>query len=231
MVSGKLKIVLEGIAGAGVMGVMTIFSPLLRRWYRRWGTKDDEASRTLPGDEFVPHSKSQVTCVIEINAPVEHVWPWFLQLGCQRGGWYSYDLLDNGGAPSADRILPEFQHLEVGEIVKAVPNGSFGFPVAAILPFKALILAGTMDTRSGKPADPNDGRLEAYFSGDQTFYMESLGVGMTRLTYRMRTDWNATLLNNLVYGGILEPISFTMGRKMLLNIKRRAEILSSHSPG
>ena len=147
------------------------------------------------------------------------------------GVWYSYDLLDNGGAPSADRIISEFQHLEVGEIVKAVPNGSFGFPVAEIVPGKVLVLAGTMDTHSGKPADANDPKLEAYFSGDQTFYMEPLGEGMTRLIYRMRTDWNTSLLNNLVYKGILEPVSFVMGRKMLLNLKRQSESLASLGPG
>jgi len=231
MAYGKLKIFLEGIVGAGVVATMMILSPLVRRWYRRWGASDAEVTRMLPGDEFVPHPKSQINCAITINASVAQVWPWFVQLGCQRGGWYSYDLLDNGGAPSADRIIPEYQHLRVGEVVKAVPNGSFGFPVAAILPFKALVLAGTMDTRSGNPSYPNDPKLEAYFSGDQTFFMESLGAERTRLTYRMRTDWNASPLNNLIYVGILEPISFSMGRKMLLNLKQRAESFANRVPG
>ena len=61
----------------------------------------------------------------------------------------SYDLLDNGGAPSADRILPEYQILKVGDIVKAMPKGDFGFPVAVIRLGEALVLAGTLDTRTG----------------------------------------------------------------------------------
>jgi proline iminopeptidase len=223
MRNNRLKTFIEGILGAIVIGFTILLSPVLRGWYRRWGASEAEFDRTLPGDEFVPRPKSQIHCAIDIEASPGQVWPWFVQLGCQRGGWYSYDLLDNGGVPSAESILPEFQHLEVGEVVKAVPNGSFGFPVAAIDSGVALVLAGTLDTTTGKPADPNDPALSVYFSGDQTFYLESLEDGKTRLTFRMRIDWNSTTMNNLAYRGIVEPVSFVMGRKMLLNIRRRAE--------
>jgi len=136
-------------------------------------------------------------------------------------------LLDNGGAPSAERIIPENQDVEVGDIVKAMPKGDFGFPVAAILPEKALVLAGTLDTRTGQPADPNDPGLQAYFSGDQTFYIDEQGDGTSRLIFRMRIDWNPSFANRLIYGYVVEPISFVMGRKTLLNVKRRAESLAA----
>ena len=228
MAGGKFspKIIGEGILGAATVGVTIVLSPVLRPWYRRWGATDAEVQRTLPGDEFVPRPKSELTLAITIEAPAAQVWPWFLQIGCQRAGWYSYDLLDNGGIPSADRIIPEFQHLEVGDTVKAVPNGSFGFPVAAITPGKALVLAGTMNTRTGQPADPNGPSLESYFSGDQTFVVDALDDRTTRVIFRMRMDWDSKPLNRLIYRGIVEPISFVMGRKMLHNIKHRAEAMT-----
>ena len=222
----KLKILAEGIIGAVAIAFTILLSPLLRPWYRRWGASDEEASRTLPGDDFVLKPKSELTMAIGVRAPAKAIWPWVVQIGCQRGGWYSYDLLDNGGAPSAERIIPEYQDVEVGDIVKAMPKGDFGFPVAEILPEKALVLAGTLDTRTGQPADPNDPGLQAYFSGDQTFYIDEQGDGMSHLIFRMRIDWNPSLANRLIYGYIVEPISFVMGRKTLLNVKRRAESLA-----
>jgi len=226
----KITILLEGITGVIAIGFTLVLSPILRPWYSRWGATQAEIQRDYPGDEFVPRPKSQLTCAITIHASREQVWPWFAQLGCQRSGWYSYDLLDNGGAPSADRILAEYQDLKVGDIVKAVPNGSFGFPVAAIAPGAALVLAGTLNTRTGQSADPNDRGLEAYFSGDQTFLIEPGAQNSTRLIFRMRTDWNPGWMNSLIYRGLVEPVSFVMGRKMLLNIKKRAEKLAARAP-
>lgn len=222
----KLMIVAEGMIGAIAIGLTILLSPLLRPWYRRWGASVAETSRAFPGDEFVPRPKSELTMAINVRAPVEAIWPWLMQIGCQRGGWYSYDLLDNGSVPSAGRILPEYQDLKVGDIVKAMPKGDFGFPVATILPEKALVLAGTLDTHTGQPADPNDSGLEAYFSGDQTFYIDKQGDGASRLIFRMRIDWNPSFANGLIYRYILEPVSFVMGRKTLLNVKRRAESLA-----
>lgn len=225
MQTNKIKIIAEGIVGALTIGAMIVLAPFLRGWYRRWGATDDEATREYPGDEFVPRFKSEITAAIEIDAPPEKIWPWFAQLGCQRGGWYSYDLLDNGGVPSADKILPEFQELHVGDMVAAVPNGSFGFPVAIVEPERVLTLAGTLNTKTGESADPNDETLEAFFSGDQTFFIERLSDHASRLVFHMRTNWNESRLNNFIYRGIVEPISFVMGRQMLRNVKRRAEAL------
>lgn len=208
------------------IGIMILFGPILRGWYRRWGAKPGETGKGLPGDEFVAHPKSEINLAIDIQAPANKVWPWFSQLGCQRGGWYRYDLLDNGGAPSAERIIPEFQRLQVGDLVAAAPNGSFGFPVAALQENEYLSLAGTINTATGKPGDPNDPELKAYFSGDQTFVIRRLNDKTSRLLFRMRIDWNPSRMNALINLGIIEPISFVMGRKMLLTVKRLAEGLA-----
>ncbi len=220
----------EGMVGAAGIAFTILLSPLLRPHYKKWGATEAEVRRTLPGDEFVPRPKSELTCAINVQAPVEQIWPWFVQLGCQRGGWYSYDLLDNGGQPSAEHIIPEYQTLKVGDTVKAVPNGSFGFPVAVIELNHALSLAGTLDTQTGQPADINNPNLKAYFAGDQTFFIERVDNKNSRLIFRMRVDWNPSTANNIIYGGIVEPISFVMGRQMLLNVKRRAENLTPSLP-
>lgn len=219
----KFKIVIEGLAGAGLIAFNILFACLLRRGYSRWGATPEECRRTLPGDEFVPNPGSDLTMAVTVQASPEKIWPWINQLGCQRGGWYSYDLLDNGGILSAGRVHPEYQDLKPGDIVKATPDGSFGFPVAILQPNRVLSLAGTMDTNNGQSADPNDPALKAFFSGDQTFFLEPDRENGTRLIFRMRTGWNSTRFNNLIYRGIIEPVSSVMGRKMLRTLKERIE--------
>jgi hypothetical protein len=221
--SFHVKTIPEGIAGAILIAVTVLLSPLLRPWYTRWGASRAEASRPMPGDEIVPNPKSQMTLALTIQAPVERVWPWFVQIGCQRAGWYSYDLLDNAGIPSAGRILPEHQHLEVGEVVKAVPVGEFGFPVAGLQPPQWITLGGILDTKTGEPVDDPRRLPEAYFAGDLTFYLEPSGEVATRALFRQRLDWNPSPLNTLAFRVFMEPVSFLMARKMLLGIRARAE--------
>jgi len=194
-----------------------------RPWYRKWGATDDEVQRSLPGDELVPHPKSEITCAITIQAVAAQVWPWLVQIGCQRAGWYTYDLLDNGGVPSAERIMAEHQHLEVGDEVLLTPDGKMGFPVAAIEPGRALALGGTMNIRTGEQVDPNDPTLENYFSGANIYFVYELDERTTRLIIRLRFGWSPSLLMTLLYRAFLEPISFVMARKTLLGIKQRAE--------
>jgi proline iminopeptidase len=213
----------QGIAGAALIGMSVLLSPLLRPWYTRWGANREEASRPLPGDEYVPSPKSEMTLAVDVQAPPEQVWPWFVQIGCQRAGWYSYDLLDNAGIPSASRLLPEHQRLEIGDVIKAMPTGEFGFPVAAIQPKEWITLGGILDTRTGEAVkDPNQ-LPEAYFAGDLTFYLEPLGEKATRAIFRQRLDWNPSALNTMAYRVFMEPISFVMARKMLLGIRARVE--------
>jgi hypothetical protein len=228
----RLGVVLEGIGGVLAIAGTVLLSPLLRPWYRRWGATDKEVQRRLPGapgtpgvpgtpgDEWVP--KSEITCALTVDAPVAGVWPWLVQLGCRRGGWYSYDLLDNGGQPSADRILPEHQHLAVGDRVLLTPDGKLGYPVVALEPEKVLVLGGTLDTATGQEVSPGDPWPEAYFCGINTFVTEPIGEAATRLIFRQCLDWSPGLANSLMYLVFLEPISFVMARKMLQGIRRRS---------
>jgi hypothetical protein len=93
-----------------------LFAPLFRRWHLRWGATDVEVSEAMPGDELVSEPSFNATRAITIDAPPEAVWPWLVQIGYGRAGWYSYDLLDNGARPSAERILPEFPGAEGGRL-------------------------------------------------------------------------------------------------------------------
>jgi proline iminopeptidase len=215
--------VVEGLGGILAVGATIVLSPLLAPWYRKWGATAEEARRHLPGDELAPHPRSQITCAITVKAPVGRVWPWLVQLGCQRAGWYSYDLLDNGGQPSAERILPEHQHLAIGDEVLLTPKGPLAMPVVALEPEKALVLGGTLNTGTGEGVAPGDPLPEAYYTGINAFVLEPADAGATRLIFRQRLDWSPTLANTLIYRVFLEPISFVMGRKMLKGIKRRAE--------
>ncbi len=219
----KQKIILEGVVGAVTIAGTTITSPLIRGWYSGWGATDEEVVGEIPGDQLVPHPKSQLTMAATIQSTPEKIWPWFVQLGCQRAGWYSYDLLDNGGIPSAEQIIPEYQHLEIGDMVKATPKGDFGFPVAIIDHDRQLTLAGTVNTATGEDVKTDDPAPEAYFSGNQTFLISAIDENHSRLIFRMRIDWNPGLSRTIIYKGIVEPLSFVMARKTILNVKRLAE--------
>lgn len=99
-----------------------------------------EQQRAMPGDGLVPKPMFTVTHAITIGAPPECVWPWLLQMGSSRGGWYSYDRIDNGGRPSANRILNEYQQLAPGDVLPCLPGASDAFVVEVIKPPCDLIL-------------------------------------------------------------------------------------------
>jgi len=217
-----VRTIVDGIGGALVIGGTVVASPLLAPWYRKWGATEEEAQRSLPGDELAPHPRSVITCALTIRAPVEQVWPWLVQLGCRRAGWYSYDLLDNGGVPSADHVLAEHQHLAVGDQVLLTPKGPLAMPVVALDPEKTLVLGGTLDTHTGQGVNPGDPLPEAYYTGINAFVLEGAGE-TTRLLFRQRLGWSRSWTNALMYRVFLEPISFVMAHRMLLGIEQRAE--------
>ena len=104
---------------------------VVRPWYLRWGASEDEVRKPLPGDELVPDPKIQSTRAVTIDAPVEDVWPWLVQLGYGRGGFYSYDIFENAFTralgmrahyQSLDRIVPELQDLREGDFLPAAPQ-------------------------------------------------------------------------------------------------------------
>ena len=98
----------------------------IRPWQLRWGATDEELERPMPGDEIVTRPTFNATRAVTIEARPEEIWPWIVQIGMTRAGWYSYDLLDNLGRPSARRILPQFQNLKIGDVTPMSPDGKQG---------------------------------------------------------------------------------------------------------
>lgn len=90
--------------------LLGVYVAAIRPWHSRWGATDDELKVAMPGDELIPEARP-ATRAITIAAPAEDIWPWLLQLGFGKAGWYSYDWIDNDFTPSADRILPEYQSM------------------------------------------------------------------------------------------------------------------------
>lgn len=181
------------------LAAVIVTGPVSQRPVRAAG---DEARRRLPGDEVVP-AKVQYTNAITIHARPSEIWPWLVQMGCRRAGVYSYDGLDNGGVPSADRIIPELQHIEVGDVLPWTPKGEDGFIVRVVEPERALVLG------------------EATGSISWAFVLEPIDETSTRLIARGRT-WYKTPFARLMVG-LFHPIHFGMQRRQLLNLKRRVE--------
>jgi hypothetical protein len=194
----------------------------LRPWHQRWGATDDEVNRPLRGDEFVANPPINVTHAITVNATPAEIWPWLVQLGQGRGGFYSYDELENLmglDIHTANRILPEHQNLQVGDLIPLAPN-DFGIPVAILERERAMVLHGDTRLPGGGAPPVKPGEVLAVSWG---FYLFPEEDGTTRLVERWRADWTPTLVNNLAYSGFLEPGAFIMERKMLLTLKQRAE--------
>ena len=105
--------------GRRVAGIAVATAALYGVWVRprlmRWGATDEEVAGPYPGADLVPDGKRAATMAVTVEAAPEQVWPWLVQMGGDRGGWYSWDLLDNGRRPSAHEVHPEWQDLALGD--------------------------------------------------------------------------------------------------------------------
>jgi hypothetical protein len=178
----------------------------------RWGATEAEADAFLPGDDVVSDANVTATRAVTVRAVVADVWPWIAQLGQGRGGFYSYDFLENlvgCDMHSADRIVPEWQSIDVGAEVKLHPE--VGLVVALVEPGRALVLRG------GVPM----GRIPAPYDFTWAFVIRERPGGATRLVVRERYGYSRWWA-----GFIVEPaelISFVMSQRMLRGIRERAE--------
>jgi hypothetical protein len=187
----------------------------------------------LPGDDLVPNAKMEATHAITVRASTADVWPWLVQIGQKRGGWYSYDWLHRlmgiagsaeHGRRSAEHIIPELQDLAVGDVVEIAPD--VGYNVVTMRPQRALVLYVVVDAGSGRPLDPGEEMPARYLTSSWCWFLDGTGEGTTRLIVRIRIDHNPSLMNALMIRGVIEPGSFVMERRTLLGIKRRAESLN-----
>ena len=195
------------LAAAGAASAAALaYLRLIRPWQLSWGATADEVGRPLPGDEVVPDPTFNATRAITIAARPDHIWPWLLQVGVKRAGWYSYDLLDNLARPSAREIIPELQQLAVGDVVPLSPDGKQGVHVLA-LDLPRSMLWGTL---------PDTTWL---------WVCEPRADGTTRLITRIRSHYR-WLSPSIVFSLLVEFADIWMIRKMLLNVRERAERLA-----
>ncbi|HLK40664.1 MAG TPA: hypothetical protein VKU41_28120 [Polyangiaceae bacterium] len=180
----------------GIVLVRLAMLPLLKAAAdRRW---------RIEGDDIVADARAQLTHVVTIDAPPRDVWPWLVQMGCRRAGWYSWDALDNAGVRSADHIVPELQHLAVGDVLPARPVGAGGFKVLRLVPERALVLDGT----------------SPQWAGTWAFELQPFGANKTRLVTRYRASYPP---NTRIALPILAAVHAFMERKQLRTIKHHAE--------
>jgi hypothetical protein len=193
----RTSILLRGLAALGA-AAPAVYPLLVRPWLLRWGATEQEVHQSLPGDDLVPHPWIESTRAVTIDAPFDAVWPWLAQIGQDRGGFYSYEWLENlAGCEmhNADRIHPEWQRRAVGELVRLHPQA--GLKVTHFEPGRAIGLEGW-----------------------GAFVLEPLDEHHTRLIARSRSPRTWPTLALAPLGEIPH---FVMERKMLLGIKERAE--------
>jgi hypothetical protein len=183
-----------------------LFAPFYRRQHLRWGANDAELHESMPGDEVLPNASFNTTRAITIDAPPDAVWPWIVQIGYGRAGWYSYDLFDNAGRPSAEHVLPEYQHPQVGDWVPmfAKVNAATAFKIKAF--------------------EPNEWMLWDKPNSTWAWRLKRLKGGRTRLVTRLRQkyDWESPG-GALLTAILMEFGDFPMMRRELKGIRRRAE--------
>lgn len=210
---------------AALAGLFAAFFVVVRPWYLRWGATDAEVAAVLPGDEIIPNAASQQTRAITIHAPIDRVWPWVAQIGQDRGGFYSFDLLENlvgCEMPTTDGLRPDRQAWQLGDRMWMYPPekaGGVGFATLRVyIPERALGFATHM---TGTP-------IQAPEDGSWSFVLEPVDATTTRFIARGRGIARHSLLGLAFDQAIFEPIHFVMEQRMLIGLQQVAEGQDRH---
>lgn len=230
--STTLRLALLGAAvTAAIAGVMKV-----NRWRSSWGVDPADDARILPGDDLVPAPSHTETRGIEIDAPPSAVWPWLVQMGYERAGWYSYDQLDMKGH-SADAIMPGLQSIKVGDVLPTFPGGGFDVRVVdeghalavytdtAITAAQAAAFAASQETVPlGLQASGSFMRTTPPdFAASWAFVLDPLPGDRTRLIERVRVWFGAGTALSAVTGPAFGFGVFLMTRRQMLGIRDRVE--------
>lgn len=205
------KLLILCVAGAGLLLLAVVVARLLTPWMDRWGATDAEVAATFPGDELLPDPASFVNRAITIDASPAEIYPWLLQLDAEKGGWYSYDWLETNvlrcPMVNADRIHPEWQNRQVGDLVRMCPGeaGPPPYVVAQLHPQRAMVMGH----------QENGQWVDLY-----QFVITPQPDGTSRLILRTRTMMTGGLWD------VIHPGVFIMEQGMLRGIKARAEGLA-----
>ena len=196
---------------------------IIRPWHLHWGATHLDRIAALPCDALSPYALAVVTHAVNIDAPAEAVWRWLVQVGQDRGGFYSYAFLENlvgCDMRNTHRIVPEWQQRAIGDTVWfASPkrfSGRARMIAAVVEPMRSLVLAMPADWELIRA---NKEGLDTTW----TFALQRKGVNTTRLIARLRSAANVPLWQRPINFLFWEPAHFVMERKMLLTIKKLAE--------
>jgi proline iminopeptidase len=212
---------LLGFTGAAVLGYGVWVRPRLLRW----GATDAEVAGPFPGEDLVPDGRRSGTMAVTIDAPPDEVWPWLVQIGWDRGGWYSWDHLDNAGRPSAHEVHPEWQDLAVGDRLKFWAPGAGvmdSYQVAVLEPCRFLGLHGVSDLQ-GRALDPGARRPPFSMEGLWGFLLSEAPGGGTRLVTSGYQSFRPRWLGRFFYEWLLAPAVWVMSTRMLTVLKRNIE--------
>jgi hypothetical protein len=211
--------VLEGVGGASIMFAVFL-SPFLRRARAHWGLDEATAARSYPGDDLVAEPRWSWTHGVEIDAPVASVWPWIAQIGADRGGFYSYQWLENivgCNVRNAETAHPEWE-AQIGQALVLHPD-----PKAPRLEIVA-VERGRHVLAQGRADDEARAAGKPWTAVSWLFLVEPLGRDRCRFISRYRAACSQDLATRLAFGPTLvEPVGFAMDRRMLLGVKERAE--------
>lgn len=204
-----------------------ILAPVIARpWYTQWGATEEEAAAAMPGDELVPQPRQKATRAVTIDAPPEKVWPWIVQMGYKRGGWYTYDWFykmtksgDFVDGHSSNRIVPELQDIKIGEVIMINPQ--VGYTIMDLKKPEYLVELARADIKSGETFELAE-TPETYMNGSWIYVLKPLEGNKTRLITRSYNDWKGAV-GAISNGGPMEFGAFVMFRKMMLGVKKRAE--------
>ncbi len=165
----------------------------------------------LPGDEMIPHAAGSLTHAITVRCTPRELWPWLIQMGADRAGWYSYDAVDNGSRPSAEHIVPELQNPKVGTVFPALPGTDDGFVLTESDPPHSMVLAW-----------PGP---EGQYLVTWVFMLVAIDEHRTRLVVRARASESYRFrgLPRVIGLWLVRIVHFIMERKQLIEIARRAE--------
>ncbi len=198
-----------GLAVVATAALGILYFKVIRPWTMRWGATDDEVARRMPGDDVVRCADFNATRAITIHARPEYIWPWLVQIGSGRSGWYTYDWIDNGGVPSWSAVVPEFQHLAVGDLIPMVPGKEVGIWVKELEPNRRMLWWDKKGEYSWEwqlgPIDDNS----------------------TRLVTRLRATYPPLWSSKTPYVGLATTGDIVMIHKCLLGMKARAEELAA----
>ena len=207
---------------AAACAVPVLYALWVRPRLLTWGATAEEVATIYPGDEFVPDADGSVfTMATTLPAPPDKVWPWLVQMGFGRAGWYSWDRLDNAGNPSADRIVPEWQSVQVGQRLIEASDGRNWFTVELVEPNRTLVLRTIIDLLSGRSVDPNGRLPRAYADGVWSFNLRPADGGQTRLVARSRGKTLPALLTRPFGLAVGDTAHFIMQTRQFHGLRTR----------